>query len=212
MHHTDKRNLIDKLSLVGVRVLFAASLLLGLVLVVFGGYSIYEQLYTQNRAFATSGINTKEVYTIEAQEKLALVSKDYRATLTIDNTQINYPVMQGNDDLYYANHTSEGEMSLTGAIYMAAGNKSDLSDDYIVIYGHHMDRSGLKKEAAMFGDLDKFLDKDFFDSNPGGKFATPNGTYNLELWAVVITDAYENEVYAAGTQTLDKVVEYVNKY
>ena len=207
MHHADKRNLIDKLSLVGVRVLFAASLLLGLVLVVFGGYSIYEQLYTQNRAFATSGINTtKEVYTVEAQEKLALVSKDYRAWLKIDNTHIDYAVMQGDDDLYYANHDMEGNMSLTGAIYMAAGNKSDLSDDYIVIYGHHMDNGG------MFGDLDKFLDKDFFDKAGGGKFATPSGTYDLELWAVVNTDAYEDEVYAAGTQTFDKVVEYVNKY
>ena len=206
MHHADKRNLIDKLSLAGVRVLFAASLLLGLVLVVFGGYSIYEQLYTQNRAFATSGINTKEVYSVEAQEKLALVSKDYRATLTIDNTHINYAVMQGDDDLYYANHDTDGNMSLTGAIYIAAGNKSDLSDDYIVIYGHHMDNGG------MFGDLDKFLDKDFFDKAGGGKFATPSGTYDLELWAVVNTDAYEDEVYAAGTQTFDKVVEYVNKY
>ena len=212
MHHADKRNLIDKLSLVGVRVLFAASLLLGLVLVVFGGYSIYEQLYTQNRAFATSGINTKEVYTVEAQEKLALESKNYRATLTIENTNINYAVMQGDDDLYYANHDTDGNMSLTGAIYMAAGNKSDLSDDYIVIYGHHMDRSALENKAGMFGDLEKFLDKDFFDTNPSGQFGTPSGIYNLELWAVVITDAYENDVYAAGTQTFDKVVEYVNKY
>ena len=206
MHHADKRNLIDKLSLAGVRVLFAASLLLGLVLVVFGGYSIYEQLYTQNRAFATSGINTKEVYTVEAQEKLALVSKDYRAWLKIDNTHIDYAVMQGDDDLYYANHDMEGNMSLTGAIYMAAGNNSSLSDDYIVIYGHHMDNGG------MFGDLEKFLNKDFFDSNPGGKFVSPSGTYDLELWAVVNTDAYEDEVYAAGTQKFDNVVEYVNKY
>ena len=173
----------------------------------FSGYAIYEQYYTQSRAFTSAGINTAEVYTVEAQQNLVQARKDYRAWIKIDNTKIDYPVMQSNDDLYYANHDIDGNMSLTGAIYMAADNTSDLSDDYIVIYGHHMDN------GAMFGDLEKFLDKDFFDSNDGGKFVFPDGgVSDLKLWAVVHTDAYEDEVYSVDTQGFDDVVEYVNKY
>lgn len=207
MQHKNLNELIDKISIVGIRVIVSASLLLGLGLMLFSGYSIYEQFYTQTRAFSSGGINTEEVYTVEAQENLVQARKDYRAWLKIDKTNIDYPVMQSNDDVYYANHDIDGNMSLTGAIYMAAGNMADLSDDYIVIYGHHMDN------GAMFGDLEKFLDKDFFDSNSGGKFVFPDGNvFDLQLWAVVHTDAYEDEVYAVGSRSFDDVVEYVNSY
>ena len=207
MQHKNLNELIDKISIVGIRVIVSASLLLGLGLMLFSGYSIYEQFYTQSRAFSSGGINTAEVYTVEAQENLVQSRKDYRAWLKVDKTNIDYPVMQGKDDLYYASHDIDGNMSFTGAIYMAAGNTADLSDDYIVIYGHHMGN------GAMFGDLEKFLDKDFFDSNNGGKFVFPDGNvFDLQLWAVVHTDAYEDEVYAVGSRSFDDVVEYVNSY
>ncbi|MBR5917578.1 MAG: sortase [Lachnospiraceae bacterium] len=206
MHHTDKREKLDKFGIVGVRVLFAASLLLGLVLIVFGGYAIYEQLYTQARAFSSGGFKTEEVQSVEVQENLTLHNKDYRGVLQIDGTHINYPVMQDGDELYYAFHDTEGNSSPTGSIYMSAFNKSDLSDDYIVIYGHHMDN------GAMFGDLDKFLDKDFFDNHTGGTFSCLSGSYKLELWAVVNTDAYEDSVYNVGSLGFNDVVEYVNRY
>ena len=207
MHSKNINKLIDKISIWGIRVLVTASFLLGFGLMLFSGYAIYEQFYTQNRAFSSGGINTAEVYTVEAQQNLVQSLKDYRAWLKIDNTKINYPVMQSSDDLYYATHDINGDVSLTGAIYMAADNAADLSDDYIVIYGHHMNNH------AMFGDLERFLDKDFFDSNDGGKFVFPDGSVSdLNLWAVVHTDAYEEEVYSVGTQTFDDVVEYVNKY
>ena len=207
MHSSNINKLVDKISIWGIRVLVSASLLLGFGLMLFSGYAIYEQYYTQSRAFTSAGINTAEVYTVEAQQNLVQARKDYRAWIKIDNTNIDYPVMQSNDDLYYANHDIDGNVSLTGAIYMAADNTSDLSDDYIVIYGHHMDN------GAMFGDLDRFLDKEFFDSNDGGKFVfSDGGVADLKLWAVVHTDAYEDEVYSVNTQEFDDVVEYVNKY
>ena len=103
MQHKNKNELIDKLSIVGIRVIVSASLLLGLGLMLFSGYSIYEQFYTQTRAFSSGGINTAEVYTVEAQENLVQARKDYRAWLKIDKTNIDYPVMQSNDDIYYAN-------------------------------------------------------------------------------------------------------------
>ena len=37
--HTNKNDLIDKLSVIGIRVLVTVSLLMGLLLILFGGYS-----------------------------------------------------------------------------------------------------------------------------------------------------------------------------
>ena len=207
MHSSNIGKTIDKISIWGIRVLVSASFPLGFGLMLFSGYAIYEQYYTQNRAFSSAGINTAEVYTVEAQQNLVQARKDYRAWLKIENTNIDYPVMQSTDDLYYANHDIDGNVSLTGAIYMASGNKSDLSDDYIVIYGHHMDN------GAMFGELEKFLDKDYFDSDNGGKLVFSDGSiFELNLWAAAHTDAYEDEVYSVDTQEFNDVVEYVNKY
>ena len=206
MQNTSIKDLLDKLSVIGIRILFAISLTLGLILILFSGYSIYEQLYTQNRAFSSGGLTAEEAKSVEVQENLATQNKDYRGWLTIDGTKINYPVMQDGDELYYAYHDKDGNSSLTGSIYMSAYNKADLSDDYIVIYGHHMDSGG------MFGDLDKFLDKDFFDNNTGGSFTCLSGSYKLELWAVVLTDAYEDSVYDVGSLGFNDVVEFVNRY
>ena len=181
MHNSSLKDSIDKLSVIGIRILLAVSFLLGFILIIFSGYSIYEQLYTQNRAFSSGGLTAEEIKSVEVQENLATQNKDYRGLLTIDGTNITYPVMQDGDELYYAYHDMYGNSSPSGSIYMSAYNKADLSDDYIVIYGHHMDN------GAMFGDLDKFLDKDFFDNNTGGSFSCLSGSYKLELWAVVLS-------------------------
>ena len=198
------KSIINVLSVTGIRVLVTASVLLGSLLVLYSGYSLYEQLYTQNRAFSTAGLDYQgdEILKDDVQEDLSKSYADYRAWLRVDDTHIDYPVMQSTDDLYYASHDIDGKSSLTGAIYMAFDNASDLSDNYIMIFGHHMDN------GAMFGDLDQFLDQNYFDAHRTGTLASPGGTYDIMIWAVVRTDAYEAEIYTVGQRDLADVIQY----
>ncbi|MBO7516065.1 MAG: sortase [Lachnospiraceae bacterium] len=204
MRFHGSHKIINLLSVTGIRVLVAASVMLGSVLVLYSGYSLYEQLYTQNRAFSTAGLKYEgeDVLLEDVQEDLSETYDDYRAWLRVDDTHIDYPVMQHTDDLYYASHDIDGTSSLTGAIYMAFDNAADLSDNYTVIFGHHMDN------GAMFGDLDKFLEKDFFDAHRTGTLASPGGIYDIELWAVLRTDAYDADVYTVGNRDLAEVIKY----
>ena len=204
MRFLRKIKLIDLLSVTGIRVLVAASVMLGSVLVLYSGYSLYEQLYTQNRAFSSGGLDYgDEVLKDEVQEELSLSLEDYRAWLRVDDTHIDYPVMQGKDDLYYANHDIDGNSSLTGAIYMAYDNAPDMSDPYIVIFGHHMDN------GAMFGDLDRFLDGEFFYKHQKGTLVFPGGINDITFFAVMRTDAYENMIYSVGDRDLEELITYV---
>lgn len=204
MRFLRKIKLIDLLSVTGIRVLVAASVMLGSVLVLYSGYSLYEQLYTQNRAFSSGGLDYgDEVLKNEVQEELSLSLEDYRAWLRVDDTHIDYPVMQGKDDLYYANHDIDGNTSLTGAIYMAYDNAPDMSDPYIVIFGHHMDN------GAMFGDLDRFLDGEFFYKHQKGTLVFPGGINDITFFAVMRTDAYENMIYSVGDRDLEELITYV---
>ena len=109
------KGLLNLLSITGTRVLVVASALMGSAMVAFGGYSLYEQIYTQNRAFESGVQRFENAEQIQAaQESLKEEMADYRAWLRVTDTHIDYPVMQGKDDLYYAYHDIDGKSSNAG--------------------------------------------------------------------------------------------------
>jgi len=199
------KGILNILSCAGMRVLVVAAAMMGTVMVAYSSYSLYEQMYTQSRAF-DSGIrkfdNEQELQ--EAQKSLQEERANYRAWLRVDGTHIDYPVVQGPDDVYYATHDIDDKSNLTGAIYMAADNTSDLSDNYIMVYGHHMDN------GAMFGDLDLFTEASFLDAHREAALVCPAGMYEVELFAVLKTDAYDETVYTVGDRNLAEVFAYLD--
>ena len=193
------KGFVNFFSKIGIRAVVFAAVGIGSVMVLFSGYSMYEQLYTQNRAFSSGSLSYDEgTSLVDVQESFSKEREDYRAWLRISATHIDYPVMQGRDDLYYANHDVDGNSSLSGAIYLSAENAKDLSDNYLVVFGHHMDN------GAMFGDLDRFLDKDFFESHRSGEIVSPGGAYDIEFFAVLQTDAYDDMVYQTGSKDIER--------
>ena len=123
------------------------------------------------------------------------LSKDVVAWLTIDDTKIDYPVMQGSDNNEYLNKNPYGDYSLSGSIFLDSYNAPDFSDPYNLVYGHHM--SG----GYMFGALDKFKEQDYFDAHRTGKLITTEGKeYQLEVFAFLKTDASKGEVFDLEAQ------------
>ena len=174
--------------------------LLASVLILYSGYVLYDSFSTEYGAYSSSWDLLRYKPEIvneepsEGAETLAAINRDYRAWLTVYETTIDYPVVQGEDDLYYASHDIYGNSSLTGAIYLAAGNSGDLSDSYNVVYGHHMDN------GAMFGSLDRFGDGEYFRNHQTGLLVAGKKIYDLTLFAVVNTDAYESKIYTPGNR------------
>ena len=194
----------------GVTTVIGAALALALILC--SGFAIYDTLYTE--AEAKEGWDTLQyrpdvIDDANAQltpSELATINEDYRGWLTLYDTNIDYPVMQGEDDLYYASHNIYKETSLTGAIYLAAANSPDLSDSYNLIYGHHMD------SGAMFGDLDKFLDPEFFAANRQAVLVTDTAVYDLTVFALIQTDAYEKTIYEVSGREVAEVLAFAAEH
>jgi len=113
------------------------------------------------------------------------INPDITAWLKIDGTQIDHPVAQGKDNAYYLTHTAERQVNRYGALFMDYRCSRDFSDFNTVIYGHNM-RSG---NGKMFGCLQKFREKAFFDAHRTGMLYTPEGTFQLDISAVVAADA-----------------------
>ena len=190
---------IAKFTAVGNNLISLLSGLLAAFLILYSGYVLYDTFSTQATARNSWDLLLTEIDESESTlaQAIAAVNDDYRCWLTVYDTKIDYPVLQGQDDLYYANHDIYGNTSLTGAIYLAANNSGDFSDTYNLIYGHHM------ADGIMFGALDSFETLNYFNSHRTGVIITKDRVYDLHFFAVLDTDAYESMVYNVGDRDLE---------
>lgn len=122
-------------------------------------------------------------------EELQAINPDVTAWVTMDNTGIDYPVLQGEDNLSYINTDVYGDFALAGSIFLDTDCSRDFTDPYSLLYGHHMENS------KMFGDVDLYKDAAFFAQNTTGELVTPDQTYDLETFACLLVPASETAIF-----------------
>ena len=200
-------SLIAKL---GNRLVSCLSMMFAAGIFLYAGYMFYDTFYLNCTAYATWDLlqYMPDPQKEESPGFLALkeMNPDVVAWLTIEGTHINYPVLHGEDNLHYAYTDVYGNANLNGSIYLAAENTEDFTDPYIIIYGHHMANGG------MFGDLDHFTDKQFLVNHKKGTLTTSHTVYELQIYACVLTDAYDHEVYSVrnhSSETIHELESYI---
>ena len=105
-------------------------------------------------------------------------NSDFVGWISIDGTNINYPVMwTPNNPNYYLKHSFEKEYSDYGVPYIDEDCVMGESNNY-VIYGHHM------KNGTMFSDLCNYTDADFCKEHPIINFDTLSGFGEYQVVAV----------------------------
>lgn len=125
-------------------------------------------------------------------DDLMEINPDICAWLTVDGTHIDYPVVQGSDNMIYINTDVYGKFSLSGSIFLDCRNNRDFSDTYSLIYGHHMDGE------VMFGELDDFVQRDYFEEHTTGILYLPEATCQIEWFACMKADAYDQQIFSPG--------------
>jgi len=110
-------------------------------------------------------------------DELKKINDDCVAWIYIEDTDINYPIVQGSDNSYYLKHLIDGKWNSSGSIFMDSRVSADISDRHSIIYGHHM------KNGTMFSGLTKYKEQEYFDEHPEGWLITPEGTYRIEFFA-----------------------------
>lgn len=68
--------------------------------------------------------------------------------ISINETNICYPLVQSDNNTYYLNHLPNGQESSCGSIFI--DYKNTIDDFNMIIYGHNMNN------GSMFGNLDKY--------------------------------------------------------
>lgn len=116
---------------------------------------------------------TKEV--LEEYQNLLLKNQKLIGWVKIEDTNIDYPVMQTTDNEYYLDHNMEQEYDKNGTIFMDKDCDVLKPSTNFILYGHHM------MSGRMFGQLDKYKDKSFYEKHPIIQFDTiyEKGTYQI---------------------------------
>lgn len=182
-------------------ILKAANSIVNLVVIlslsVAGIYAAYA-LWDNNRVYTAADDVQADMVKIKpvvekdggaSFEKLLAVNPDVCAWVTVDNTDIDYPVLQGSTNLTYINRDVYGNFALAGSIFLDTRNSRDFSDPYSLLYGHHMEN------GSMFGDLDLFIDQTFFDENKTGMLILPDKSYTFEIFGCLLINAGENTIF-----------------
>lgn len=91
---------------------------------------------------------------------LKQTNDEVKAWIMVDGTNVNYPVVQTDDNDFYLNHDIKKNPKASGWVFMDYRNSADLIDNNTIFYGHNL----LNKTA--FGSLSNaFTDKWFKNSN-----------------------------------------------
>ena len=186
---------------VGNRILNIIVGILTLILFLYGAYCLWDTYVTARGAFISDDL--LEYKPIPGQEEnptldeLMAINPDVVGWLAVDDTHIDYPVVQGEDDMEYINKDVYGQFALSGSIFLSCVNSRDFTDPYSLVYGHHM------ANGAMFGDIIEFADPAYFEAHTTGTLYLPEQTIPITLFACVETSASDPVVYNPQAQEKD---------
>lgn len=142
-----------------------------LVLLIYGTYKNYKRARDikklQEERTSAFGQDVPVDSILPEYRKMYKTNSDLVGWIVIDGTDINYPVVQSKTyQEFYLDHNFDGEEDEAGSIFIDARNDVSLPDDNIIIYGHNM------KNGSMFGTLQHYLDKDYYEEHSIVSFDT----------------------------------------
>lgn len=178
---------------------FCVSLVVIVTMCAAGAFSVYA-LWDNSQVYRAAGDVQASMLHLKPQadptaaagptfDELLAVNPDVCAWLTLDGTNIDYPVLQGETNLTYINTDVYGNFALAGSIFLDSRNSSTFADAFSLLYGHHMENS------QMFGDLDKYRSVDFLQQTNTGTLLVPGGKYALRVFACLSLPASDERIY-----------------
>ena len=178
---------------VGNRILSIMAGILILLMLSYGTYSLWDTYKIYANSFADEELlkfrPTDDGEDNPTLKDLKKLNPDVKAWIQVPKTNIDYPVVQGQDDMEYINKNVYGEFELSGAIFLSCLNKDDFSDPYNLVYGHNM------KNGGMFADVADFTNKEYFETHQKGKLYLTDATRKIRFFACMKVTAADAKIY-----------------
>ena len=145
----------------------------------------YDSLTQLKGSQALAGAERNDFSLHKTSTQLPDVLDDYKTLyeknkkligwLKIDDTIIDYPVMQTSDNKYYLEHNFNQEYDKNGSLFLDCSCSVYPRSTNLIIYGHHM------KSGQMFGQLQKYAKESYYEKHTTIQFDTiyEKGTYEI---------------------------------
>lgn len=181
-------------------------LLFLLLLFSYGCYAIWDS----EQIYAAGNAANYQVYKPSEESELSFNdlkerNPDVLGWLNVYGTKIDYPLLQGEDNQKYISTNAQGDYSLAGSIFLDYRNTPDFSDFNTIVFGHHMEKS------AMFGDLERFFNQDFFDHHKYGNLYFDRKDHGIEFFAFMEVDAFDSSIYTTPIHQIQAKQEYLER-
>lgn len=121
-------------------------------------------------------------------EALRATNGDVLGWIHIPDSEIDYPLLQVEDNNEYLRRAWDGTPNQAGCIFLECRSDPELEDFNTLIYGHYM------RNGTMFGSLHRYQEEEYRQSHPHIYLVTDQGVFRYEVFASyeadVVSDTY----------------------
>lgn len=118
-------------------------------------------------------------------EELQKENSDIIGWLQIEDSNINYPVLQGEDNSYYMTHNYKKEYTKNGSLFLDKDYDWSLPSTNLLIYGHNNRGSN-----EMFASLMNYKDEEYYKTHKTIRLTTNKEDAEYEIIAVFLSRVY----------------------
>ncbi len=200
-----------------------------ILLIIFLGiffFSLYKVVFyfieSNNNKKSTNNLIEKAIVFEESNEDKE--KNEYELPFTVDfnvlkqqnddivgwiyseDTPINNPVLQSDDNAYYLRKLITGEYNSGGSLFMDYRNDSKIQNNNTIIYGHNM------KNGTMFGSLKKYKNQDYYEAHKLMYYFTPEKNYLVRVFSACTVSA-NSSIYTFNNlpqSTIDNIIKKSN--
>ena len=192
----------NKVSLLILIILFGSMLMLSIIKI--GNYlndnrqnRRIEKTISQSITI-TPDDKIKELYKVDFK-KLKEKNPDTVAYLKVNNTNIDYVVVKGQDNKYYLDHNFNKDKNVSGWVFADYRNRFDGNDRNIIVYGHNT------WDGSMLGSLRNVLKEEWYQNKDNHKimFITENELAYYQVFSTYVTDSEEYYITTSFTSDSD---------
>lgn len=138
-------------------------------------------------------------------ESLLKTNNETVGWINVNNTNINYPFVQGINNTYYLNHSFDKSYNSAGWVFMDYRNNKEMNNKNTILYAHG------RIDKTMFGSLYKTQYPAWYQnrSNHIIRISTPNVNMSYQIFSVYKIE--EESYYIQTDFTSDNVyLEFLN--
>ena len=114
--------------------------------------------------------------------------------LYLPDTNISYPLMQGEDNEFYLHHAYDGSYMTAGSVFLDYRCNPNFMNPINIVYAHNM------KNGSMFAGVVKFKNAEYFNTHRYGWLSTADKVYRIDFFSVAVAD-WQDSIYD-GSQPL----------